>query len=172
MTSVTAATAVAEPGASDASGRAEVAVARPEAGPRGDDPAAPTAAFVDASAIVALVDADDPAHAAAVAAYRDLVGDGYKLFTTDHGLAEAYDLLRLGLGPAVAGDWLRRQRLAVYHVDEADLAEAQRRLLSVGEDKAAGPSLSLTDALSLAVMDRLGVAAAFAVDPGFLTAAG
>jgi predicted nucleic acid-binding protein len=141
--------------------------------PAAAEPAAPAArpvAFVDASAIVALVDADDPAHAAAVAAYRDLVGAGYKLFTTDHGVAEAYDLLRLGLGSAVARRWLERQRLAVYHVDAADLGEARRRLL---DPEAVGlAELSLTDVLSLVVMDRLGVGDAFAVDPRFLAGTG
>lgn len=125
------------------------------------------AAFVDASAIVALVDADDPTHAAAAAAYRDLVADGYKLFTTDHGLAEAYDLLRLGLGPEVARRWLELQRLAVYHVAEADLAEARRRLLAPEAEGGVPGDPSFTDVLSLVVMERLGVVAAFAVDPRF-----
>lgn len=151
----------APPGAGGAD-LAAVAEAPPDAAP---------AAFVDASAIVALVDADDPAHAAAVAAYRELVAAGYKLFTTDHGLAEAYDLLRLGLGAEVARRWLELQRLAVYQVDEADLAEARRRLLAGGEG-ALPAELSLTDALSLVVMERLGVADAFAVDPRFLAGTG
>lgn len=153
-------------------------VGHPAAGSEGDaggaeaTAGAPPVAFVDASAIVAMVDADDPSHGAAVAAYRGLVADGYRLFTTDHGLAEAYDLLRLGLGGEVARRWLGLQRLAVYHVGEADLAEAERRLLAPAGEGGLPPDLSLTDALSLVVMERLGVADAFAVDPRFLAGAG
>jgi predicted nucleic acid-binding protein len=70
-------------------------------------------AFVDSSAIVALVDEDDAAHSAAVDAYRELSTSGYRLFTTDHVVVEAYDLLLNGVGPVVATAWLRDQRLPV-----------------------------------------------------------
>src|SRR3712207_2445836 len=63
------------------------------------DPRAPVA-FVDSSAIVALVDRDDTTHAAAVEAYRSLVSSGYCLFTTNHVVVEVYDLLATGVGPA------------------------------------------------------------------------
>ena len=81
-------------------------------------------AFVDSSAIVALVDADDAAHAAAVEAYHQLLDDGYRLFTTDHVIVETYDLLANGVGPIVASAWLRDHRMPVYCVDEVDLAAA------------------------------------------------
>jgi predicted nucleic acid-binding protein len=123
-------------------------------------------AFVDSSAIVALVDEDDAAHSAAVDAYRELCSSGYRLFTTDHVVVEAYDLLLNGVGPVVATAWLRDQRLPVYCTDEADLSAAQTILAS----RPADAPVSFTDALSLAVMERLGVADAFAVDPAFLNA--
>ncbi|HET7056609.1 MAG TPA: PIN domain-containing protein [Thermomicrobiales bacterium] len=123
-------------------------------------------AFVDSSAIVALVDEDDAAHSAAVDAYRELSTSGYRLFTTDHVVVEAYDLLLNGVGPVVATAWLRDQRLPVYCTDEADLAAAQTILAA----RPADAPVSFTDALSLAVMERLGVADAFAVDPAFLNA--
>ena len=126
--------------------------------------AAVPAAFVDSSALIALVDRDDASHAAAVDAYRGLVADGYKLFTTNYVVAETFDLLRAGLGLAVAQRWLRDSRLAVYHADEQDEAKARRLVLRASEQR----SLSLTDAVSLVVMDRLGVADAFAVDQHFL----
>ena len=122
------------------------------------------AAFVDSSALVALVDRDDAAHAAVAAAYGDLVAGGYKLFTTDYVVAETFDLLRAGVGVAVARRWLRDSRLAVYHADERDVAAARRLVLEANETR----DLSLTDAVSLVVMDRLGVADAFAVDQRFL----
>jgi len=124
------------------------------------------AAFVDSSAIVALVDEDDTAHSAAVEAYRELSTSGYRLFTTDHVVVEAYDLLWNGVGPVVAARWLRDHKLPVYCTDDADLAAAQAILAG----RPADSPLSFTDAISLAVMERLGVADAFAVDPAFLNA--
>ena len=126
----------------------------------------PLAAFVDSSAIVALVDQDDAAHGAAVGAYGELSGSGYRLFTTDHVVVETYDLLLNGVGPVVAATWLRTNRLPVYATDESDLAAAQAILAGRPDDA----PISIVDALSLAVMERLGVADAFAVDPSFLAA--
>ena len=122
------------------------------------------AAFVDSSAIVALVDRDDASHGAATAAYRDLVAAGYRLFTTNYVVAETFDLLSTGVGPAVARRWLRDSKLAVYHADQGDERKAWA-LVARSEGKR-GPSL--TDAISLVVMGRLEVADAFAVDPNFL----
>lgn len=120
-------------------------------------------AFVDSSAIVALVDRDDATHAAAVEAYRSLVASGYKLFTTNAVVVEAYDLLVTGVGPEVAKRWLREMRLPIYHIPEED-EERARRLVA----KEGSRAVSLTNALSFVVMERLGVAEAFAVDPSFL----
>lgn len=121
-------------------------------------------AFVDSSAIVAMVDVKDTTHDAAVAAYRELVDGGYKLFTTNHVIAETVDLLTNGAGPAVARQWLRDQRLPVYHTDEQDNHRA--RALVIASRSSRG--LSYIDAVSLVVMERFGVADAFAVDPHFL----
>lgn len=122
-------------------------------------------AFVDSSAIVAMVDASDSTHQAAVAAYRELLESGYRLFTTSHVIAETVDLLANGVGPAIARQWLRDQRLPVYHPDEQDNHRA--KALVVASRSARG--LSYVDAVSLVVMERFGVADAFAVDPHFVT---
>lgn len=121
-------------------------------------------AFVDSSALVALVDRDDATHAAAVEAYRGLVESGYKLVTTNHVIAETYDLLSGGLGAALARQWLRDVNIAVYHADEQDEAKARRLIIAAAEQRL----LSYTDAVSLVVMDRLSIADAFAIDPNFL----
>jgi len=121
-------------------------------------------AFVDSSALVALVDRDDATHAAAVEAYRGLVESGYKLVTTNHVIAETYDLLSGGLGTALARRWLRDINIAVYHADEQDEAKARRLIIAAAEQRL----LSYTDAVSLVVMDRLRIADAFAIDPNFL----
>jgi predicted nucleic acid-binding protein len=122
-------------------------------------------AFVDSSAIVALVDRDDHSHTAAVEAYRSLIESGYRLFTTNHVVVETFDLLCAGVGAEVARRWLREMRLAIYTTDEEDEEKARRMVAAEG-----ARSLSLTDALSFVVMERLGVADAFAVDPNFLAA--
>jgi predicted nucleic acid-binding protein len=121
-------------------------------------------AFVDSSAIVSMVDRDDANHPAAVEAYRDLLAQGYKLFTTNHVIIETYDLLSVGVGPGVARRWLREVKLPIYHVDEEE-EQIARRMMTRGN----GPHpLSLTDAISRVVMDRLGVTDVFAVDPNVL----
>jgi predicted nucleic acid-binding protein len=112
------------------------------------------------------VDEDDAAHAAAVAAYNELKESGYRLFTTDHVIVETYDLLVNGVGPVVAARWVQDHRLPVYATDENDLASAQALLVSRPEDS----PISFTNAISLAVMERLNVTDAFAVDPSFLAA--
>lgn len=121
------------------------------------------AAFVDASALVALADSGDATHAGAVAAYEQLREGGYRLFTTEYAITEAYELLRLSLGNDLARSWLAKLEIARYHLDEADIARAHHRLVT--DDRLA--SRSLTDALNITAMERLGVHDAFAVDAGF-----
>lgn len=121
-------------------------------------------AFVDSSAIVAMVDARDSTHGAAVNAYAELLQQGYKLFTTNHVIAETVDLLVAGVGPDIARRWLRDHRLPIYHADEQD--ERRARALVISSRSPRG--LSYIDAVSLVVMEKFGVADAFAVDPHFL----
>ncbi len=121
-------------------------------------------AFVDSSAIVAMVDAKDRTHGAAVSAYAELLQQGYKLFTTNHVIAETVDLLVAGVGPDIARRWLRDHRLPIYHADEQD--ERRARALVISSRSPRG--LSYVDAVSLVVMEKFGVADAFAVDPHFL----
>ena len=131
------------------------------------DPVRPSepVAFVDSSAIVALVDRKDRSHEAAVAAYRDLLEQGYRLFTTNFVMAETVNLLSEGPGPDIARQWLRDQRLSIYHADEQD--EQRARAMVIASRSRRG--LSYTDAVSAVVMERLGIADAFAVDSNFLS---
>ncbi len=124
----------------------------------------PPIAFVDSSAIVAMVNRNDPTHHQAIAAYHELIDGGYHLFTTDYVVAETTQLLELAFGSDVARQWLRAQRLPVYHADEQDVKRAIAQLTSTSP----GTRLSMTDAISSVVMERLGVSDAFAVDPEFM----
>ena len=73
-------------------------------------------------------------------------------------------MLSTSLGIGVARQWLRDSKLAVYHADEQDEQKARRLILRSAPNRA----LSFSDAVSLVVMERLGVADAFAVDSAFL----
>ena len=124
-------------------------------------PEQPTA-FVDASAIVAMVDRNDRSHADAVDAYHGLQEANYLLFTTNLVLAEVVQLLNDGVG--VARQFLRDHRLAVYHANEEDEARAVAMVMSSRSTR----GLSYVDAVSLVVMEKLGIADAFVVDTTFL----
>lgn len=124
----------------------------------------PLVAFVDSSALVALVDVNDSTHQAASSAYAELVQQGYRLFTTNHVIAETVDLLIEGTGAETARQWLRDHRLPVYHADEQD--EKRARALVISSRNPRG--LSFVDAVSLVVMEKFSVADAFAVDSHFL----
>jgi predicted nucleic acid-binding protein len=131
-------------------------------------PRAPLAAFVDSSALVALADRGDATHQGAVAAYRELCDAGYRLFTTEYAVVEAYDLLTLSLGSELARRWLDHLEIALYHLDDADHARARHRLVT--DDRLA--SRTLTDVLNITAMERLGVRDAFAVDEHFTVETG
>jgi predicted nucleic acid-binding protein len=121
-------------------------------------------AFVDSSAIVAMVNRGDPTHEQAVAAYHELIDGGYHLFTTDYVIAETLQLLEFGFGADIARQWLRDQRMPVYHADEQDVRRAIAHITTARP----GSRISMTDAVTSVVMERLGVSDAFAVDPDFL----
>lgn len=133
------------------------------------DRSAPTqpTAFVDASAIVALVDRNDHSHNDAVAAYHGLQQENYRLFTTNLVLTEVVQLLNDGVGADVARQFLRDHRLAVYHATEEDEARARAMVMSSRTSR----GLSMVDAVSLVVMEKLGIADAFVVDTTFLAEA-
>jgi predicted nucleic acid-binding protein len=125
-------------------------------------------AFVDASALVALADRDDASHTAAVAAYDDLVTNGFVLFTTNLSFIQAHALLTAALGPDVALAWLERCQIPIYPISAEDLNNGRT---SVATSGATGAS-ALTTAVHLAVLDRLGVSDVFAVERDFLAALG
>lgn len=118
-------------------------------------------ALVDSSFLVALADRRDQLHQIAVSTYAQLVEEDWKLFTTNYLLSEALDMIRAGLGPQMAQQWLRDCRLTVYHADERD--EKRARTLVISSRNRSG--LSMTDAVSAIVMNRLGVQDVIAVDP-------
>ena len=125
--------------------------------------------FVDTSAWIALALEADPFHAAAVAVWAELEGQGAKLRSTIPVLLETYTFLDRAYGRRIAVGWqdaLRKlPRFAPLPVTNADLEGAwswlERRDLH---------KLSAVDATSFVVMKRHKIRRAFAFDHHFATA--
>jgi uncharacterized protein len=120
--------------------------------------------FVDTSAYYAAVDRRDASHAAVAATMRELFAARRRLTTTNAVLFELHGLLLNRLGRRVALATLTELRVSqtIVRVRERDETRADE-ILTRYEDK----DFSLTDALSFAVMERLGIGAALTLDRHF-----
>ena len=127
-------------------------------------PQADARIFVDTSAYYAAVDRRDASHAAVAATMRELFAARRRLTTTNAVLFELHGLLLNRLGRRVALATLGELRVSqtIVRVRERDETRAEE-ILTRYEDK----DFSLTDALSFAVMERLGIGAAFTLDRHF-----
>ena len=116
----------------------------------------------DSSAILALLDADDADHAAAVAVARRIAAEARPSFITNYIEAETHAFLLRKLGQTIARQWLLTGGLAVVR---AQLAEEQsaRALLARHADK----DWTLCDAISFALLDARRIARAFTFDRHF-----
>jgi predicted nucleic acid-binding protein len=125
---------------------------------------APPKMLVDTSALLALVFRDDRHHEAAVAVVRTRPDARFLL--TELIVAEVATRVRARGGAAqavaVARDLLRSRRYEVVFAD-VDLVEGALARMARFADK----RLSLTDCASFELMERLGLAAAFAFDRDF-----
>jgi predicted nucleic acid-binding protein len=117
--------------------------------------------FVDTSAILAVLDADDPHHAEADAIWQRLLASDEKLYSSNYVLVETFALVqrRLGMEAVHAVEHEIVPLLDVFWMSadahqvsvEAFLAASRR-------------SLSLVDCSSFEVMRRQGLLRAFAFD--------
>jgi predicted nucleic acid-binding protein len=117
--------------------------------------------FVDTSAILAVLDADDLHHAEADAIWQRLLASDEKLYSSNYVLVETFALVqrRLGMEAVHAVEREIVPLLDVYWVSE----DAHR--VSVEAFLAASRrSLSLVDCSSFEVMRRQGLQRAFAFD--------
>lgn len=121
--------------------------------------------FVDTGAFAALAILHDEYDRRAVALFQELVRKRVQFITTNLVVAESYSLILARAGRESAIRTLRsidRQPDDIIRVSEFDERRA-RMILEQYQDK----SFSLVDAISFAVMERLGVTEAFAFDRHF-----
>jgi predicted nucleic acid-binding protein len=121
-------------------------------------------AFVDTSALIALLDTDDPAHGDVREAWRGAVLDAEGLVATDDVLVEAVAVAqrRWGLGAvrALVDELIPLIEIQSVSVDER--IAAVTTLLAAGRRR-----LSLVDCVSFVVMRRLSIRDFLGTDPHF-----
>ncbi len=120
--------------------------------------------FIDTSALLAVLDADDAYHARASRLWSDLVSGDEDLLTTSYVLVETFALAqaRLGLSAARLLHDDVVPILRVVWVDEALHRAAATALLTAQRRQ-----LSLVDCVSFEAMRRLGADRVFAFDRHF-----
>lgn len=121
--------------------------------------------FVDSSAYLALLDADDPDHAPAVEILRRLAQQRYRHYVTNTILIEAHALILSTLGIARAAQFLRdigHSNTVVVRTRASDEDRAKQILFQY-TDK----DFSFADAISFVVMERLCIPYAFTFDQHF-----
>lgn len=120
--------------------------------------------FVDTSALLALLDADQPRHAEVVDAWRRAMDRHDTLVTSNYVLVETFALVqrRHGLDAlrSLAGDLV--PLLQPLWVDEELHVAAAAALFTVGRRK-----LSLVDCASFELMRRHGITVALSLDADF-----
>ena len=123
--------------------------------------------FVDTSAWLALLDADEERHAEAAAAWRSLLERDTPLVTPNYVLVETYALAQRRLGQAA----VRALADDLLPVAEVEFIGRDAHDAAVGAIIAASRrDLSLVDAVSFDVMRRRGISRAFAFDRHFAEA--
>ena len=121
--------------------------------------------FVDTSGIIALVDRDDPQHAATVEAFT--IGHQEPLTTHAYVAVETLAVARRRFGPKLAADLIDR----VFPGMEVAPVDAELHATAVSAYRGTIESaVSLVDRTSFAFMRRHGVERAIALDPDFRSA--
>ena len=120
--------------------------------------------FVDTSALVAFLDADQPRHAEVIDTWDRAVADEKALFTSNYVLVESFALVqrRLGLEALRALADVLVPMLRPLWIDEELHAAAVASRFAAGRRK-----LSLVDCTSFELMRRRGPTDALALDDDF-----
>ena len=120
--------------------------------------------FVDTSALLAFLDADQPRHTDVIDAWERAIVEERHLFTSNYVLVESFALVqrRLGVEALRALADVLVPMLRALWIDEELHAAAVAALLAAGRRK-----LSLVDCTSFELMRRHGLTEAFALDDDF-----
>ncbi|AGL03559.1 type II toxin-antitoxin system VapC family toxin [Desulfoscipio gibsoniae] len=118
--------------------------------------------LVDSGTVFALLCRDDQNHRAAVAGLRKMQRQRALPVLTNYLLAETHALLAARLGPDAARMWVRSNIWPVEQAGALDEKRAMEILLS-----GRGGDCTLVDAISFAVMERLGMDTVFTFDKNF-----
>lgn len=118
--------------------------------------------LVDSGAVFALLCRDDGNHLPARAILRQMQKRRALPVLTNYIVAEAHALLNARLGPDAARMWVRSNIWPVERAGEEDESRA-REILFAGR----GGDCTITDAVSFAVMERLGIGTVFTFDRNF-----
>lgn len=121
------------------------------------------AIFVDTSALIALLDADDDCHTEAADIWNRLVEGTDELISTSYVMIESFALSQSHLGPE-ASETLAEDVIPLLRTIWVE--PAQRAELTATFKRSGGPK-SLTDCASFDTMRRNQVTKAFTFDPQF-----
>jgi len=120
--------------------------------------------YIDTSALLALMDADEARHADAQLIWTRLLGSDAAIVTTNYVLVETYALTQCRLGSAAVRA-LTDDLLPVVEVEWIGREQHERAVSAL--IAASRRELSLVDAVSFEAMRRRGLDQAFAFDRHF-----
>lgn len=123
-------------------------------------------ALVDSGAALALADPDDKNHTAAAKIQANLIAAHVRLYTTNYLVDETYTLFLARMGYRFAVQFLDEVKAGTVTIVRVKASDEERaeEILRQYQDK----RFSYTDAVSFAVMQRLGIEAAFSFDRNFI----
>ena len=123
-----------------------------------------TMIFVDTSAFVALLDADDQQHAPAEQIWQTLLEDDNELVCNNYVLVEAYALIQRRYGMTILRAFQEDAvpLLSITWLGPDEHGSAISAVLTANRRE-----LSLVDCASMETMRRLGIRKIFAFDPHF-----
>jgi len=121
--------------------------------------------FVDTSAFLSVLDADDAFHSVADRIWTELIEQAEDLFCTSYVLVESFALVQNRLGIAAVRTLVEDVLpvIRVHWVRSEEHQEGVSALLTTGRRK-----LSLVDCVSFQSMRRFGVSDAFTFDQDFV----
>ncbi len=120
--------------------------------------------FVDTSAFIALLNADDEAHARAASRWRRLLSDDVDLLTSNYVALETFTLSQRRMGIAAARDFhhVLLPVVSMIWVDE-EVHNTAASFVILSRKR----GVSVVDYVSFEIMRRLGIDKAFAYDRHF-----